>query len=55
VLAIELERGSEQAESVRAVATILAAFLAQLSGSLGTAEVPPHTFAVSPRWATSHL
>jgi transcriptional regulator with XRE-family HTH domain len=54
-LAIELERGGEQAESVRAVATILAALLAQLTGSLGTAEVPPHTFAVSPRWATSHL
>jgi transcriptional regulator with XRE-family HTH domain len=39
VLAIELQHGSEQARSVRAAATILAALLAQLIGGAPAAEV----------------
>jgi transcriptional regulator with XRE-family HTH domain len=39
VLAIELQRGTEQTKSVRAVATILAAQLAQLTGGAAPAEV----------------
>lgn len=55
VLAIELQRGNEATKSVRAVATILAALLAQMTGSLGAAEVRPRTVTASPRWGTSRL
>ena len=51
VLAIELQRGSEQKESVRAAATILAALLSQLIGG-GRRE--PGTFEDSVPAATSH-
>lgn len=41
VLALELQNGREQTASVRAVATIFAALLAQLAGGSREAETPP--------------
>ena len=41
VLAIELQRGSEQTPSIRAVATIVAALLAQLTVGVSDVPVPP--------------
>jgi transcriptional regulator with XRE-family HTH domain len=48
VLALELPRGREQATSVRAVATIVAAMLAQLIGGGGPAEIRPQTETIAP-------
>ena len=48
VLAIELQHGAEQTRSVRAVATIFAAQLAQLIGGVGPAEVRPQGEVVVP-------
>ena len=42
VLAIELQHGREQSRSVCAVATIMAALLAQLVGATQSAELQPH-------------
>jgi hypothetical protein len=46
VLALELQHGSEQARSVRAIATIFAAQLAQLLGAPRPAEVRPQAEVV---------
>ena len=51
VLALELQRGGEQTKSVRAVATILAALLAQLTAGAQPAEVPDS--APTPRRAAA--
>jgi hypothetical protein len=48
VLAIELQHGSEQTRSVRAVATIFAAQLAQLIGGARPAEVRPQPEVMVP-------
>ncbi len=48
VLAIELRHGREQTPSVRAIATIFAAMLAQLIGGGRPAEVPPEAETIVP-------
>jgi transcriptional regulator with XRE-family HTH domain len=48
VLAIELQHGSEEMRSVRAVATIFAAQLAQLIGDVRPAEVRPQAEMIVP-------
>ena len=48
VLAIELQHGSEETRSVRAVATIFAAQLAQLIGDARSAEVRPQAEMIVP-------
>jgi transcriptional regulator with XRE-family HTH domain len=54
VLAIELPRGRETSPAVRAVATIYAAMLVQLTGGVGAAEVRPAADkAVSPVYSSS--
>lgn len=54
VLAIELPRGRETSPAVRAVATIYAAMLVQLTGDVGAAEVSPAADkALSPVYSSS--
>lgn len=53
VLALELQRGREQANSVRAIATVLASLLAQITHSVAPAEVNPSPAAESPRWGAA--
>ena len=48
VLAIELQHGSEETRSVRAVATIFAAQLAQLIGDVRPSEVRPQAEMIVP-------
>lgn len=48
VLALELAHGAEQKDSVRAVATILAAFLAQLTCAASPAEEPDEEIVMPP-------
>jgi transcriptional regulator with XRE-family HTH domain len=50
VLAIELQHGSEETRSVRAIATIFAAQLAQLIGDARPAEVRPQADMIVPRF-----
>jgi hypothetical protein len=48
VLAIELQHGVEQTKSVRALATIFAAQLAQLTGAAGLPTVRPEPPPIPP-------
>jgi transcriptional regulator with XRE-family HTH domain len=52
VLAIELQRGVEPPKSLRAIATIFAAVLAQMTVHVAPREMETPTLRISPQWGT---